>query len=542
MAVDPSIALGVQSQPVPNMLAQYGQLAQTGNALLQGRQLQQTLAAQQAQGAAIQSAIRPDGTYDTNAANSALAAAGPAAAPGIQAALAGNQSLAVSQQARGQSGQQQVNQTLTSLLTLPDAQMNGDTIRQSINALAQNQAISPADAQGAEAQLPPDGSPPAAYRQYLTRHTVANLAGPQAVQQIWGAGGVQDKGGQLVPFVQASPMMGGAVTQTAGTMQKTLPPTLLNTGGGTVPLVNGRAAGPAIPNTPTPGDQNALTPVWDPAKRAFTYQPRAAVAPMVDGSGTPTPTSMVPGLPTSGRVTPGTQPAPPAATNIQSPSPGTGATMEGAAAHYVAANADANNYQQRITPLQKAETALETADTGRASETLNNIRSYVQALTPEFLQRSLPTDLTDPNKVAAYDEAHKYLTAAALSAPGGTRSNEGQAAAQASNASTAISPIAAKAVVRAAIGQMRMTQAGTLAFSQQVQTGQAQPADYDTFMQKWNTQQDPRGYIADKMTPQERAGVVKSLGGVGSPAYQQFKNSYQQGVQTGVVPAAAPNG
>ncbi len=55
-------------------------------------------------------------------------------------------------------------------------------------------------------------------------------------------------------------------------------------------------------------------------------------------------------------------------------------------------------------------------------------------------------------------------------------------------------------------------------------------------MNQWNTKQDPRAYIADKMAPAERSELVTGMGGTKSAAYQKFKQSYQQGVDTGVVP------
>ena len=116
--------------------------------------------------------------------------------------------------------------------------------------------------------------------------------------------------------------------------------------------------------------------------------------------------------------------------------------------------------------------------------------------------------------------------------PGGSRSNEGQQAAATANANTHISNSAAQNVVIARLAQLRMQQAGTLAFNQ---SGQP-PGNYDTFINQWQTKQDPAAYAADKWTPQQRASYVKSLGGPGTQAYTNYKNSYTAGLGAGVLP------
>jgi hypothetical protein len=211
--------------------------------------------------------------------------------------------------------------------------------------------------------------------------------------------------------------------------------------------------------------------------------------------------------------------------------------------HAGEARGKANVYQQTVQPIDAALTSLQGADTGKASETLNSLHAYVQDLTPAMLKQLTPDFmLGDPGKRAAFEEASKYLTAMAVNSPGGARSNEGQAAAMSANANTNISNAAAQQVVKAVMAQRRMEQAGTLAFNSATgPDGQPLPASqYDRFMNKWNTAQDPRAFIADKMTPAERAQLVAGMGGIKSAAYQRFKNSYQEGVRTGVI--AAPGG
>ena len=198
----------------------------------------------------------------------------------------------------------------------------------------------------------------------------------------------------------------------------------------------------------------------------------------------------------------------------------------------------ANNYQQTIQPIEGALAALKGADTGRGAEVLNSIRANVQDIAPGVIQRMMPNSITDPVKRQALEEAQKYLTGMAVKSPGGARSDAGQAASAASNPSIHIGNAAATHVANAILAQKRMEQAGTLAFNNaKGQDGQALPAsEYDRYMNKWNTNQDPRAYIADKMEPADRAALVSGMGGTKSAAYQKFRNSYQAGIDGKVIP------
>jgi hypothetical protein len=335
-------------------------------------------------------------------------------------------------------------------------------------------------------------------------------------------------------------------------------PTLVQQGGAQVPQTIAPAMAPnvgartnvgtAIPNTPTVGDMNNLTQVWNPATKQFDYKPRAQVAPMVDGAGNPVggaPAPVAPGLPASGRnaPTPASAPTAPPVSSAASAPLGTADEVGISVTHAGLARDKANNYQQTIQPIEGALTALKGADTGRASEFLNSIRANVQDVAPGFIQRMMPNSVTDPAKREAFEEAQKYTTAMQLGSPGSTRSDAGQAAGAASNANVHISNAAAIHVANAVLAQRRMEQAGTLAFNNAKGTdGQPLPAsEYDRYMNKWNTNQDPRAYIADKMEPADRAALVAGMGGIKSAAYQKFRQSYQQGTDTGVVPNHGAN-
>lgn len=208
--------------------------------------------------------------------------------------------------------------------------------------------------------------------------------------------------------------------------------------------------------------------------------------------------------------------------------------MKGSAGHLVAARDRANNYQANIYPVEGAITALSGADTGKGGEVLNSIRGYLGDTPLKYLSYFLPSTLSDQDKRTLYDEANKYTTGMALAAPGGSRSNAGEAAATAANPSVHISNTAALAVSKSILAQKRMEQAGTLAFNRS-----GQPAgNYDSFMNTWNTNQDPRAFLADRMTKGERAAVVEQLGGIKSAAYQRYKQSYLDAQAAKVTDAA----
>ena len=541
MASDPSIynnALASVVQPV-NPLDQ----------LQQGLQLQNALATQSA-GKAFRASINPDGTTNQAKLLQNLAADPSTSAVAQQSAQAG-QTLSTDEYAQHMTRLGYGANAGAQLLTAPGGPTY-DAIKATYDRAVEDGHLTPQD----EAHvLQGFGADPAANATIIKQRLLQNVGAQQALTAALPAAGSVDLGNVVQP-TNTAPAIGAtpnAVTPVGTAYRKGFAPTLLNNGGASVPLIDGQPANgmAPIPNTPSPDQANQLIKTFNPRTRQFEYTPRAAIAPMVDGSGNPAPgNQIVPGLPASGRVpqqpapaSPPTAGAPPVNAAPSNPSPppqaniaepGLGVADEAAASvtHLSAARDAANNYVQSITPLEKAEQALSVADTGKGAETLNNIRAYVQDLTPSAIQPFLFSSLTDTQKRTAFDEAKKYLGAVALGGPGASGSDARLGANQSANASVTIGNQAAQAVVRAAIAQKRLTQAGTLAFNQSGQDG----SQYDRFMNSFNTQQDPVGYVADKMSPQERAAYVASIGGVGSAAYTRFKNSYKQGLATQVVP------
>jgi hypothetical protein len=330
----------------------------------------------------------------------------------------------------------------------------------------------------------------------------------QAVQEVTPQAGSVDVGGMIQPTVTApagSPNV-GTVTPIGGAFAKTI----------------------------SPDQANQLEQVWNPTTKQFDYVPRAQVAPVVNGAGQSTgpqtpelpQTPAVPGLPPTGRINNGAMGGPAATAPL-----GTDTALQASAQHLADARAQANNFQSTIFPIEGALTSLEGADTGKAGDTLQNIRGYLGDTPLRFFNQFLPSSLSDQDRRVAFDEAQKYTQSMALGAPGGSRSDQGLGAAEGANPNVHISNQAAVAVTKSILAQRRMAQAGTLAFN----NSGLGAGDYDTFMNQWQTQQDPRAFIVDKLSPADRASLVQSMGGTGSDAYRQFKKSYLEAVQTGVL-------
>lgn len=160
----------------------------------------------------------------------------------------------------------------------------------------------------------------------------------------------------------------------------------------------------------------------------------------------------------------------------------------------------------RIFQLQKAYEALDKAPTGPGTKTTNIIKSFLLAQTPFELGKYLPGVNVD--EIKNYDEANKYLQQYARGQVAATGISEGSlASALSSNASTAISSLAAKDVVRANIGLERYRQAQAQAFD----AAGEQPENFNKWNVTWNKQIDPRVFVTDLLTADELKTMVTGM-------------------------------
>lgn len=184
----------------------------------------------------------------------------------------------------------------------------------------------------------------------------------------------------------------------------------------------------------------------------------------------------------------------------------------------------AANFQADVQPLQKAIPLLEqlgTTGTGPGTERLNDIKSLALSL-------GVPGAGNFTDSVKAYDETRKYLLQNAMK--GDTATNDKLASAIAGNPSVHMSNAAAVDVAKSALALRRMQQTQYLTNAQP-----GQEASYADRAAKWNSQQDPRAYAVDMMSPQAKQALIKSLGAPGSPAYERFKASLQAAHDAGVI-------
>ena len=216
--------------------------------------------------------------------------------------------------------------------------------------------------------------------------------------------------------------------------------------------------------------------------------------------------------------------------------PGAVNEADASVAHASVARDAANTYQTRMQPLQAAQTALANTKTGSGAATLNTIRQRLESFTPAMLDGfrfaggSVEAD-------AAFDEARKYLTQYAANTPGGNRSDAGGQTAKDSNANVDISPMAARMVVQAAMGMERMKQAQTMEFNASGKTG----GQYDRFQSQLATNADPRAFVSDMQTPDERAAIIGKLraqkaAGNAAPL-NNYVSSLRLGMKHGLLPA-----
>jgi hypothetical protein len=215
----------------------------------------------------------------------------------------------------------------------------------------------------------------------------------------------------------------------------------------------------------------------------------------------------------------------------------TSAPLGHAAAADVAATGSAKAYQDlrndvqgtpaRIYQLGQALHSLQNTSTGPGTATVNNVKSFLLAQDPGVLKA---IGLVDPNTIKSYDEANKYLTAYAANQAGalGQGTDAKLATALSANANTHISNLAAQDVVKANLGLERIKQAQALAF----QASGLPPEDFSDWAVKWAKSSDPRAYVMDLITPNERKTMISGM----KPAEREtFLNSLREGIKAGVI-------
>jgi hypothetical protein len=191
--------------------------------------------------------------------------------------------------------------------------------------------------------------------------------------------------------------------------------------------------------------------------------------------------------------------------------PGTAHSMEGAAVAYNDASAAAGKYGQRVNPLRQAIPLLEKmkeTDIGPTSERWNDLKSTAVTLGAGKVIGGI-----DPDKIKDYNELKKYFSqySSQAAATLGPKTNDGLATAVTSNPNVHMDKLSALELSKVALGVERMQQAGVLEFNAAVASGKAAPSSFHKFMVKWGTEQDPRAFVYDLLTPEQQGKLKKTL-------------------------------
>lgn len=198
-----------------------------------------------------------------------------------------------------------------------------------------------------------------------------------------------------------------------------------------------------------------------------------------------------------------------------------------------AERARARNFASDIYPMREALTSLEKlgpTGTGPGTDELNTIKNFINTNLSW-----LPGAKFDPEKIKNFDEARKYLTqlAAGRASAFGHGTDQALSTALTANPNTHISNLAAVDLTKATIALCRMEQAQIL----DADTRGVQPGQYATWAARWATDQDPRAYMIDIMSPEQRENLRKSLKTNAQRA--RFKRSYETAVANGLIDAPA---
>lgn len=153
----------------------------------------------------------------------------------------------------------------------------------------------------------------------------------------------------------------------------------------------------------------------------------------------------------------------------------------------------------RITNLQLALSALPGAQTGGGAHIPQEIRNHIMGLVPQWVSKSIGMD---PQKVASYQELHKYLTRAAMYQAGsiGAGTDQQLATAIAGTPNISMNKLALKDLIHVQIGLERYKVAELRAWQQAKASGQVQDMDFNDWSSRWTSSTDPRVFLLPYMS------------------------------------------
>ena len=221
--------------------------------------------------------------------------------------------------------------------------------------------------------------------------------------------------------------------------------------------------------------------------------------------------------------------------NPQTPvanAPGVGEALAAPQSAYVTDQAHSAQIMAGVRPLQQALPLIQqlsNSSFGPGSDQFAKIKGAL-----------ITAGVINPNTsdLQVREEANKYLKRYAAGAQAAGRSDAALSAAIGSNANLDLTQPANLNLVKNQIAMDRQEALAPESFRQANPDISANPAKVQGYLNH-KTQffqgTDSRALQFDLMTPDERAGVLKSLGPKGSPAYQKFVQTYNMAKKAGMI-------
>lgn len=496
MPLDPTIPAQAQTMQI-NPLQLLGQVTQVKQAQLQRQALQQQLGANQAASQAIQANTDPNGNVNVQGVLSALAK-NPASAynlPEVATKLYNMQGAQYgAQNAKLEGVQRQIgywDSQLGGLLQKGNGVTKGDVVNSLSGGLSSGM-ISPDQAVQYVKELPDnDKDLPG----WVQNHWVSLQDAKQQAALLMPQGQTVNTGGQTA-FLNRDPLTGQ-----------------MNQAG-------------SINNTLTPGEQAANVDVVDPNTGAHYAITKAQ---QLAGQGAPGAASG--GY--TGRYNAGGQAGMPGAVQTAL-GPGQQAAMTAQAGTSNAAaqtlHDAAADAPMRLNLLGTARDALSNITTGPGTDWRNTLASALNS-TPGVGDALKAMGVTDPTKIASYDEYKKILTNYASSVSGslGTGTDARLNAAVTGNANPGISNIANEDILTKTIAAEKMRQAQDYAF----QNSGLTTDQFNKWQSQWNKAVNPDAFAFTSMTgPQQQAFIARKTKDGTLP---QFKSDLGNLVRSGVI-------
>ena len=515
MPLDPSIPLGIQPTQVPNPFQQIQQPIQTAAGLLQLKQNQLQLGANQAISQAYAQSVDPStGQVDFGKLQSLAAQSGAGA---FLPQFKGQLSAQRNQQQQYQQGQldmalkqqQNIRGMIGSLALDPDlgkADMS-QKIASQISSAVQAGTL-PLDQGVREIQSIP--SDPSAQAGWIQNHLINSLSGEAKIQALMPQN-VQVQTGAGTALLNRNPLTGQT---TPGTfVQSTLSPAEL--------------AAPKTIIGPNGEQREITTAQW------LQLQGGGGVPGQAGGAAAPGGYTGRYNAPAAGSEAPGIQTSLGPAQQAGLTAAGTSSSAAAQNLHNAAADAP-----MRINLLQNARDALSVGvdangnpiTTGPGTDWRNTAASFVNSLAP-----GVAKSLGITGQVQSYDEFKKILTNYASSVSGslGTGTDARLNAAVTGNANPNISNLANEDILAKTIAAEKMRAAQDYAF----QNSGLTPDKFNQWQSQWNKAVDPQAFVFASMNPAQQQAFIKRQ----SPAeLAQFKANLGNLVRAGAIQLPTP--